>query len=130
MNLRHAVTAAAALAATAALLAGAPATARPTMPPTGGDSRPCATYREFLLLNLGQTRTEVRRILDTAGRKVSGKTYDAVFGGVPGLDVSGLPASPRRHDRSYPTCAEDGVPALLMVEYDSPHGTSQSFLWQ
>lgn len=96
---------------------------------TGGDSRPCATYREFNLLGLGQTHADVRRILDTPGRRVTRATYMAAFGSIEGLDLSGMPRSGRERYRSYPTCAEDGVPSVLMVEFDSARGTSASLLW-
>lgn len=104
----------------AAALLGLPvgtAEARPAPVDEGGDYRPCATFREFNKLRLDMRRKTVRRILDTRGREVSKRAFE----GVPDmLGIEGeIESAPIRHRmvRKYPTCAEDGVPATLLVEY-------------
>lgn len=104
----------------AAALLGLPfgtAEARPAPVDEGGDDRPCATYREFNKLRLDMRRKVVRKILDTRGHQVSKHAFDGVADmlGIGG-NVASAPIK-QRQIRKYPTCAEDGVPATLLVEY-------------
>lgn len=102
---------------------------------TGADG--CATYGEQSQLRLGMRRATVRRILGTRGRVVGKRTMANNAGGIVqmlGLSPSQIdsPRAKHRQVRRYATCAEDGVPALLLVEYRirGGHGRATQILWK
>lgn len=106
----------------------------------GGECHPdagnCASYHEADRLRLGMRRAKVRHILGTSGRIVGKRAMQNATGGM--LQMLNLGPgevdSPRpkyRQVRRYVTCAEDGVPADLLVEYRvrGGRGRATQILW-
>jgi hypothetical protein len=120
---------------------GTPAMASPGdafaayMKTEGGDTQRCVTYREFNAARLGDSKQKVRELFDTTGHRVGKRAMKRHVGAF--LDLLGLSAGQvetaarsHREIRRYPTCAEDGVPALVLVEFNTRADRADQLLWE
>lgn len=112
----------------ACALAGAPALADSRPVPEGEDTQRCVTWAESDVVTTGMTRERVRRVLDTRGHRVPPSELDAALAGFP-VDTPTADDRDHREVRQYPTCPEDGVPAVFFVEFNHHTGRAIGILW-
>lgn len=122
MNHRIHMTAAAALAATAAtvIALGAPAHAAERVRPVneGNDTQKCVTYAEVEAVLVGMPRRRAERIMDTKGHRVRRHALDYI------ADLVGASQTPMRYRevRTYPVCDQPELfsyGGTMLVEYST-----------